>query len=390
MTFAIETYFSATTHVWLIIMKQGLLKILRDIFSSSGYNVTESYQYDMVAEKNGYKTLIKLGAYPDSADIKNFAEHATDGMGLYVATHKMESDLYQYATNCGLIVWDRDDVALQIGKAVLADIEGTTADLELIPPVDQQASTQTNNTGFGDDSLFGMFGQSDATKKTPASPEPEPISTTPQPNWSGNVFAQPEPVQSPPAEPSPPMVLNLHAVPLNVSREQAINIAKQHIGIVSDVSLKFVPFWRYEYSINVEQQYKSKIIDISGDGVGCLNALNGNNEVLELKEIYDSIEVPDETYEVKGPILTRDEANSDLLKNIIEQHTEDIRFDAMSGDTIISEHKRFKPSAEDVNLEIEMVYLPIWELNGRKSSVEISGYNAEVLCNPVDEDVEFM
>lgn len=368
-------------------MKQGLLQILRDIFSSSGYNVTESYRYDMVAEKNGYKTLIKLGAYPDSADIKNFAEHATDGMGLYVATYKMADELYQYATNCGLVVWDRDDVALQIGRAVLADIEGTTADLELIPPVDQQASTQTTSAGFGEDSLFGMFGQGNATKKMPASPEPI---STPQPQWSRNVFAQPEPVQSPPDEPNPPMVLNLHAVPLNVSKEQAINIAKQHIGIVSDVYLKFVPFWKYEYSISVEQQYKSKIIDISGNGVGCLNALNGNNETLELKEVYDSIEVPDETYEVKGPILTRGEANKDLLKKIIEDHTKDIRFDSMSGDTIISEHKLFKPSAEDVNLEIDMVYLPIWELNGRKSSVEISGYNAEVLCNPVDEDVEFM
>ena len=379
-------------------MKQGLLQILRDIFSSSGYNVTESYRYDMVAEKNGYKTLIKLGAYPDHTDIKNFADQVNDGTGLYVATHAMADNLYQYAAESGLIVWDRDDVALQIGKAVLADIEGTTADLELIPPVDQQESAQTTGTGFGDDSLFGMFGQRDETKKTPA--PPEPIST-PQPHWGGSVFAQPEPVQSPPAQPNPPvqsppaqsnppMVLNLHAVPLNVSKEQAINIARQHVGIVDKVSLKFVPFWKYEYSIDVEQQYKSKIIDISGDGVGCLNALNGNNEVLEVKEVYDSIEVPDEEYEVKGPTLTRDEANRDLLKRIIDEHTEDIRFDAMSGDTIISEHKRFKPSAEDVNLELDMVYLPIWELNGRKNSVEISGYNAEVLCNPVDEDVEFM
>ena len=376
-------------------MKQGLLQILKDIFSSSGYNVTESYRYDMVAEKNGYKTLIKLSAHPDYTDIKNFADQVNDGTGLYVATHTMADDLYQYATECKLVVWDRDDVALQIGKAVLADIEGTTADLELMPPVDQQASTQTTSAGFGNDSLFGMFGQSDVADKTPTSPEPAP---TPQPNtpqWSGNIFAQTEPVQSPPVQstptqPSPPMTLNLHATPLNVSKEHAINIARQHVGIVDKVSLKFVPFWKYEYSISVEQQYKSKIIDISGDGVGCLNALNGNNEVLELKEVYDSIEVPDETYEVKGPTLTRDEANSELLERIIDEHTEDIRFDAMSGDAIISEHKRFKPSAEDVNLELDLVYLPIWELNGRKNSVEISGYNAEVLCNPVDEDVEFM
>ncbi len=371
-------------------MKQGLLQILRDIFSSSGYNVTESYRYDMVAEKNGYKTLIKFGAYPDYADIKNFADQVTDGKGLYVTTHSMPDDLYQYATESGLIVWDRDDVALQIGKAVLADIEGTTADLELIPPVSQQAAGQTRNTGFGADegnSIFGMFGQGEATKKAPA--VPEPIST-PQSQWGGGMFTQPESVRSPPVEANPPMVLNLHAVPLNVSKEHATNIAKQHVGIVDNVSLKFVPFWKYEYSINIEQQYKSKIIDISGDGAGCLNALNGNNELIEIKDVHDSIEVPDEEYEVKGPVLTRDEANKKLLKTIIDEHTEDVRFDEMIGDTIVSEHKLFKPSAEDVNLDLDMVYMPIWELNGRRNSVEISGHNAEVLCNPVDEDVEFM
>lgn len=381
-------------------MKQGLLQILKDIFSSSGYNVTESYRYDMVAEKNGYKTLIKLSAYPDYTDIKNFADQVNDGTGLYVATNAMTDDLYQYAAECKLVVWDRDDVALQIGKAVLADIEGTTADLELMPPVEQQTSTPTASTGFGNNSVFGMFGQNDAVDKAPTSPEPAPTSQTNTPQWSGNIFEQSTPVQSTPvqstpiqstpAQPNPPMVLNLHAAPLNVSKEQAINIARQHVGIVDNVSLKFVPFWKYEYSINVEQQYKSKIIDISGDGVGCLNALNGNNETLDIKEVYDCIEVPDDTYEVKGPTLTRDEANNDLLRTIIDEHTEDIRFDALSGDAIISEHKRFKPSAEDVNLELDMVYLPIWELNGRKNSVEISGYNAEVLCNPVDEDVEFM
>ena len=370
-------------------MKQGLLNILRDIFSSSGYNVTESYRYDMVAEKNGYKTLIKFGTYPDYSDIKNFADQVTDGTGLYVVTHVILDDLYQYAIESGLMVWNRDDVALQIGKAVLADIEGTTGDLELISPVSRQASAQTMNTDFAaekDNSIFGMFGQSDAPEKAPAPPEPI---TTPQQQWGG-IFSQPDPVQSPPVQPKPPMVLDLHAVPLNISRDHAIGIAKQHVGIVDDVFLKFVPFWTYRYSINIEQQYKSKLIDISGDGNGCLNALNGHDETLEFKEICDSIEVQDEAYEIKGPILTRDEANRSLLDKIIDEHTEDVRFDSMVGDTIISEHKLFKPNDENVNLELEMVYVPIWELNGRKNSVEISAHDAKILCNPVDDDVEFI
>lgn len=373
-------------------MKQGLLKILRDIFSSSGYSVTESYRYDMVAEKNGYKTLIKFGTYPDYSDIKNFADQATDGTGLYVISNVMADDLYQYAIESGLMIWNRDDVALQIGKAVLADIEGTTADLELISPVSQQASAKTMNTGFAvekDNSIFGMFGQSDAPEKTPAPLEPIPAPPQQQQQWGG-MFSQPDPVQSAPEQPKPSMVLDLHTVPLSVSKDHAIGIAKQHVGIVDDVFLKFVPFWTYRYSINIEQQYKSKIIDISGNGNGCLNALNGHDEKLEFNEVCDSVEVQDESYEIKGPILTRDEANQSLLDKIIDEHTEDIRFDSMIGDTIISEHKLFKPNNDDVNLELEMIYVPIWELKGRKNSVEISAHDGKVLCNPVDDDVEFV
>ena len=371
-------------------MKQGLLKILRDIFSSSGYNVTESYRYDMVAEKNGYKTLIKFGTYPDYSDIKNFADQATDGTGLYVVSNVMADDLYQYAIESGLMIWNRDDVALQIGKAVLADIEGTTAELELVTPVSRQTSAKTMNTDFTakkDDSIFGMFAQSDAPEKTPA--PPQPIPTPPQQQWGG-MFSQQDPVQSAPEQPKPAMMLDLHTMPLSVSKERAIVIAKQHVGIVNDVFLKFVPFWTYRYSIDIEQQYKSKIIDISGNGNGCLNALNGHDEKLEFNEVCDSVEVQDDGYEIKGPILTRDEANQSLLDKIINEHTEDIRFDSMIGDTIISEHKLFKPSNEDVNLELEMIYVPIWELNGRNNSVEISAHDGNVLCNPVDDDVEFI
>jgi len=370
-------------------MKQGLLKILRDIFSSSGYHVAESYRHDMVAEKNGYKTLIKLGIDPDYADIKNFADQVTDGTGLYVTTHTMADDLCQYATESGLLVWDRDNVALQIGKAVLADIEGTTADLELVPPVDQQAPNQPKNTGFianEENSIFGMFGQNNVKESTPV-PEPMPV---PQPQLDRELLPHPENIKPLPCEPKPPMVLNLHAAPLNITKEHALSIAKQHVGIVENVALKFVPFWQYRYSINIEQQYKSKIIDISGNGGGCLNALNGNNELIQINEVHDEIEVPDEAYDVKGPILTRDQANRELLGIIIGDHTKDIRFDSMVGDTIISEHKLFKPKTRDVNLDIDLTYLPIWELNGKRNSVEINGYNAEVLCNPVGDDVEFI
>ncbi|MGM0771976.1 MAG: hypothetical protein ACQESU_10300, partial [Halobacteriota archaeon] len=60
------------------------------------------------------------------------------------------------------------------------------------------------------------------------------------------------------------------------------------------------------------------------------------------------------------------------------------------GEAMISEHKLFKPSMDDIRFNIELVYVPIWEVNGSRNSVEINAYTQEVLTNPVDDDVEFI
>jgi uncharacterized membrane protein YkoI len=154
--------------------------------------------------------------------------------------------------------------------------------------------------------------------------------------------------------------------------------------------LKFVPFWKYDYSLGVEHRYRSKIIDISGDGSGFINALNGNQEEMTLEGVQKTVAVPNVEYDVKMPVTTEEEATDKLLVDIIEEYTRDLRFDDMQGDAIISEHKRFKPAPSDIDLKVELVYVPVWEVKGQRNSVEINASNGEVLRNPVDDDVEFV
>jgi hypothetical protein len=39
---------------------------------------------------------------------------------------------------------------------------------------------------------------------------------------------------------------------------------------------------------------------------------------------------------------------------------------------------------------MELVHIPIWEVRGKRNSVEINAYNAKVLEQPMDEDAEFL
>ncbi|MBC7086294.1 MAG: hypothetical protein H5T43_08035, partial [Methanomethylovorans sp.] len=187
-----------------------------------------------------------------------------------------------------------------------------------------------------------------------------------------------------------PINLELRSVPLRITKERASVIGKAHVHSVQAVLLKLVPFWRYSYSLSVEKKYRSKLIDISGEGVGYLNALNGNISNFAICEIGDRLELPNNEYELKTQIITHAEAKDLILNMLIDEHTKDIRFDDTKGEAIISEHKRFKPSVEDINLQLDMIYLPVWEVKGPRNSVELNAYTGEVLTHPVDEDVEFI
>ncbi len=39
---------------------------------------------------------------------------------------------------------------------------------------------------------------------------------------------------------------------------------------------------------------------------------------------------------------------------------------------------------------MELVYVPVWEVKGKRNSLEINAYNASVLEEPIDEDAEFL
>jgi hypothetical protein len=401
-------------------MKQDLVRILKDIFTSAGYSAVDSYQHDLVAEKNGQKTYIKFANHSDIAEVNSFIDMFNDGEGLYVITGKVDRDLLQHAQNAGLRVWSRDDVALQIGKAVLADIEGSAGELDLLgEPVKRTVSKVDEVAQMAINAIFG----SGSVKEEFLEPESSLMARMSQrsertverePEWMQQRLMQgapervseryaeraPErvPVESPAVMQEPPapalspdsIVLNLRGTPLNVSKDHALSIAKPHIHTYQDAILKLVPFWQYDYQLKSEQRYRSKIVDISGEGSGCLNALNGHSEDLVLHDVRDSIAIPDVAYELRQSVSTKDEARKNMLARIIDEHTKDLRFDNTQGDAIISEHKRFKPLLSDIHLNIDLVYVPIWEVKGPRNSIEINGYTAEILRNPVDDDAEFV
>ena len=60
---------------------------------------------------------------PDYEEIKSFSEKIKGCTGIYVITQKTSGELDDYAAELGIYIWDRDELALQIGRAVLTNME---------------------------------------------------------------------------------------------------------------------------------------------------------------------------------------------------------------------------------------------------------------------------
>jgi len=385
------------------IMKQDLLEILIDIFKSSGYNVTISSQCDILVEKNGHRAYVRYALQPDCEEIKAFSKKIGDCTGIYVMTQKGSEELIDYATELGIYVWDRDKLALQIGRAVLVNLEQVPkisySEPEILPanetrnPYSQPAfelpvESWKLKEEFGEEPFFN--GELLPLKNQQL--EVEKISfenrSLAQSYKGRKNLRKPEQVEVPEAESYE--MLNIQSVEPRISKNQAMIIAKPYISNPKDAILKFVPFWKYRYSVEAEKRFRSKVLSITGKGKGFLNALNKSKEEMKVEGLAAPTRIPAVKYELKRPNLDKKQAEKILLGLIIEENTREIRFNNTEGQAVIYEHRSISPRSEEIQLDMELVYIPFWEVKGNRNSLEINAYNAKVLEGPIDEDAEFL
>ncbi len=183
--------------------------------------------------------------------------------------------------------------------------------------------------------------------------------------------------------------LQLRCASIRVDERRAIATAKGFVSGITGAAIEFVPFWNYRYVIDTYRQHKTKAIHLSSEGSGAINALNREKHEY-LQEVCDSISVPCQNYEIKSPTVTKVEAREEILNDAIESNTKNVASTSTSGGAIITEHRTVRPMAKDIDLEMELVYLPVWEVKGMNGSIMIDAHDGNAMTTPVDDDVEFL
>ncbi|MDD4750063.1 MAG: hypothetical protein PHD26_09150, partial [Methanosarcinaceae archaeon] len=104
-------------------MKADLLKLLEYIFKSSEFNVRKSGPNGILIEQNGYKAFVMCSLQGDYEEIKNFSKKTDENTGIYVISQKATQEFNEYAKSLRVNLWDRDELALQAGRALLQNME---------------------------------------------------------------------------------------------------------------------------------------------------------------------------------------------------------------------------------------------------------------------------
>ncbi|MBE0523739.1 MAG: hypothetical protein IBX40_05320 [Methanosarcinales archaeon] len=364
--------------------KQTVLHILKDIFQAYGYDLESSYLSDILASKGiSDRIYIKLDESGDYSSLRSFADSMkqTEGTGLYILNNNVSREAADFAAQQNLILWDKPELEKQIGKAILAHAQGIQMELDLGKVNDLPLNIFNSPKPEPKESIFGLFNESSQS-------EPEqPKSSLPGSSSSPmtNTFSQ-----SPITIKEQDIKIQLPSLPINMAKTSAIKIGQAKLGEVQDFIMKFIPHYSYNYNFEIKRKFRSGIMDLNGQGEGVVNGITGEHKFASLPEPLETIELPTENYQIKEPQVTDKEAKGKAIGLIIDKHTEKKKSDLVKDDAIIVESKTISPSESEINISMHLVYIPIWEIRGKRNSIEINAYDGHVLEEPSDDDTEFV
>ena len=355
--------------------KKILLDILVNILKSQGYDVYPQTDYpesDLVVEKDGQRTYIQYGITEE--DMRHFAKMSQVAQGsdcaLFVSDRITEWMTF-FAEQYNIRTWDRAELESVIGKSILAEAEGVR--YELLGSLGDRAETATG-AGALDMPVAPVV---------PMDPDlPASYIREIAADFGGEVGNRG-------SDRDAHETIALRSAPLRVDETQAMATAKGLVSGITEIAIEFVPFWNYRYRIDGNHQCKTKMVRIFSEDSGAINALN-KTEHDHIRDVCDQLSVPCPNYEIRRAILTKNEAKERILGGAIESNRKIMAFSSTSGDAIITENIAIEPRLEDIDLEIELTYLPVWAVTGAKHSVMIDAYDGTVMTVPIDDDVEFL
>lgn len=172
-------------------------------------------------------------------------------------------------------------------------------------------------------------------------------------------------------------------LPVKVTHDYAVRISGQK----GKATCRFIPHWFYSWESSGEKEFRDRMVNFDAADSGAINAINGLPSVIDIADIVE--EAIDAEADILTPTIQRKEAEEQIIPQVIDLLTKNVRIKQESGDTISLENKIIRPDRNNISVDLRLVYVPVWQIRGKKI-VEINAFNGEILCEPMDDGVEII
>ena len=311
--------------------------VLKRILEAASYNVEEVDDPQVFsAIRDGTALLVLCSDDPEiirKFDSMNYRLHAS---GDEMVCRKLLFTLDPTVQTEDCIRWGADEFVLYAGRAALAEVLGQTLILDLGQPVHLLRD--------------------------------EPVE-------AASAVAEEEEQEMGPELPH---------LPLQISEKRACGIA----GLHGSAKCRFIPYWSYRYMSTGEREVKDRLVSFDAEGAGAINAINGIKMELDPGTIERGA-VPFGS-EIVPARLVREDVEEQIVREVVDRLTQRVRFRYEKGDAIFYEEKTLKPDRNNIQVDLEIIYVPVWQVRGGSRIVEANGFTGEILSVPMDEGVELL
>ena len=317
--------------------RENARNVLERIFEAASYRVGEVDDPQIFsAVKDETALLVLCSDDPEAIRRFDSMDYHLHAGGDEMVCRKLLFTLDPAVQTEDSIQWGADEFVLYAGRAALAEVLGQTLILDLGEPVPHLRDEIVEVAGVAVD------------------------------------------------DDEPDMGPELPHLPLQVSEKRAHGIA----GLHGSAKCRFIPYWSYHYTSTGEREVKDRVVSFDSEGSGAINAINGIKMELDPEAIEQGA-VPFGS-EIVPARLVQDDLEDQIVREVIEKLTQRVRFRYEKGDAIFYEEKTLKPDRSNITVDLETVYVPVWQVRGGSKIVEVNGFTGEILSMPMDEGVELL
>jgi hypothetical protein len=263
--------------------------------------------------------------------------------GIFITSISFENDVYEIARNANIVLWDREKLINEIGKAVLGEGgEDITKPEELRTPVQQLAAT---------------------TEELIAPPGMPAVATAPVPQAPRHQISIPDGATS--------LIIRPKA-----KKEDVMAIAGVKVHTIGTSKLVLVPYYIFDFSCKLKVEGLREPREVYG--TIRLNAITKDEgEWHRDFQVTTNIKMENEKLE---PRYDTEEAFKTARLAVIAINTRSIEVESKRGFTTLFESRKARPIEDTIEInEMKLYHIPIWIVEGSNGKIEIDSTDGKIL-----------